>query len=114
MRAEELTAEFGITGILDFVDAGELTKAVITLDGMRGELYLQGAQLTAWQPRDQRPVLLLAPTARSRQVGQFVAASQLSSHGLVLAGTCGRRPSTVLPVPPHGVSTAWRRPGRNL
>ena len=40
MRAEELTAEFGITGVLDFVETEHgLVKASISLDGMTGELY---------------------------------------------------------------------------
>jgi hypothetical protein len=29
---------------------GGLVKAAISLDGVAGELYLQGAHLTAWQP----------------------------------------------------------------
>ena len=50
MRAAELTAEFGIAGILDFVETEHgLVKAAISLHGMAGELYLQGAQLTAWR-----------------------------------------------------------------
>src|SRR5215831_8537896 len=58
MRAEELTAEFGIAGALDFIETEHgLVKAVVVLDGMTGELYLQGAQVTAWQPLDERPVL---------------------------------------------------------
>jgi glucose-6-phosphate 1-epimerase len=57
MQAEELNGEFGIAGTLDFADAGGLVKAAIALDGMTAELYLQGAQLTAWQPRGQQPVL---------------------------------------------------------
>lgn len=62
MRAEELTAQFGIGGTLDFeeTEAG-LTKAAISLDGMTGELYLQGAQLTAWQLPNERPVLFTSP-----------------------------------------------------
>jgi glucose-6-phosphate 1-epimerase len=56
--AEELNAEFGIAGILDFVETEHgLVKAGISLDGVTGELYLQGAQVTAWQPPDERPVL---------------------------------------------------------
>ena len=48
MRAEELTAQFGIAGILDFEETEDgLAKAAISLDGMAGELYLQGAHLTA-------------------------------------------------------------------
>jgi glucose-6-phosphate 1-epimerase len=64
MQAETLTAEFGIAGILDFVETEHgLAKAVITLDGMEGELYLQGAHLTAWQPRGGRPVLFTSPNS---------------------------------------------------
>jgi glucose-6-phosphate 1-epimerase len=63
MQAEELTAEFGIAGTLDFADAGGLVKAAITLDGMAGEFYMQGAQLTAWQPQGQRQVLFTSPNS---------------------------------------------------
>ena len=64
MRAEELTAEFGIAGLLDFVETEHgLVKAAISLDGMTGELYLQGAQVTAWQPPDERPVLFISPNS---------------------------------------------------
>ena len=62
MHAEELAAEFGITGVLDFVGTQNgLVKATISLDGVVGELYLQGAHVTAWQPRDERPVLFTSP-----------------------------------------------------
>ena len=51
MQAETLTAEFGIAGILDFVETEHgLVKGMISLDDMAGELYLQGAHLTEWQP----------------------------------------------------------------
>src|SRR5262249_54312994 len=62
MRAEELSAQFGIAGILDFeeTEAG-LAKAAISLDGMAGGLYLQGAQLTAWQLPNKRPGLFTSP-----------------------------------------------------
>jgi glucose-6-phosphate 1-epimerase len=64
MRAEELTAEFGIAGVLDFVETEHrLVKAVISLDGVTGELYLQGAQMTAWRPPDERPVLFTSPNS---------------------------------------------------
>src|ERR1700751_1737543 len=43
MRAEELATEFGIAGVLDFVGTQHgLVKAAISLDGVVGELYLQG------------------------------------------------------------------------
>ena len=55
MRAEELTAEFGIAGVLDFVETEHgLVKAAISLDGVTGELYLQGAQVTAWRVARER------------------------------------------------------------
>jgi len=64
MRAEEFTAEFGIAGILDFVETGHgLVKVAISLNGMAGELYLQGAQLSAWQPSGERPVLFTSPNS---------------------------------------------------
>jgi glucose-6-phosphate 1-epimerase len=64
MRAEELTAEFGIAGVLDFVEKEHgLVKAAISLDGVTGELYLQGAQVTAWQPPGERPVLFTSPNS---------------------------------------------------
>jgi glucose-6-phosphate 1-epimerase len=64
MRVEELTAEFGIAGVLDFLETEHgLVKAAISLGGMAGELYLQGAQVTAWQPAGGRPVLFTSPNA---------------------------------------------------
>jgi glucose-6-phosphate 1-epimerase len=64
MRAEELTAEFGIAGILDFVETEQgLVKATISLNGMAGEVYLQGAQVTGWQPPGERPVLFTSPNS---------------------------------------------------
>src|SRR6516162_2958318 len=64
MQAEELTAEFGIAGVLDFVETEHgLVKTSISLDGVTGELYLQGAQMTAWQPPDERPVLFTSPNS---------------------------------------------------
>jgi hypothetical protein len=51
MQAAELTAEFGIAGVLDFVETENgLVKAAISLDGVAGELHLQGPHLTAWRP----------------------------------------------------------------
>jgi glucose-6-phosphate 1-epimerase len=62
MRAEELATEFGIAGVLNFINTQQgLVKATISLDGVVGELYLQGAQVTAWKPRDERPVLFTSP-----------------------------------------------------
>src|SRR5215472_9793634 len=64
MRVQELTAEFGIAGVLDFIETEHgLVKAAISLGSVTGELYLQGAQVTAWQPPGERPVLFTSPAA---------------------------------------------------
>lgn len=63
MSAEELKAKFGITGVLDFVNEGELVKAVVSRDGMQAELFLQGATVTRWAPAGQRPVIFTSPKA---------------------------------------------------
>ena len=64
MRAKELNAEFGIAGVLDFLETESgLVKAAISLGGMAGELYLQGAQVTAWQPPGERPILFTSPNS---------------------------------------------------
>src|SRR5437588_3749368 len=64
MRAETLNADFSIAGILQFAESpGGLVKAVVSLDGVGGEIYLQGAQLTAWQRPGGRPVLFTSPNS---------------------------------------------------
>jgi glucose-6-phosphate 1-epimerase len=64
MGAKELAAEFGIAGKLDFSTAGTgLTKAVVTLDGVAGELVIQGAQLTRWDPPGEHPVVFMSPNS---------------------------------------------------
>lgn len=64
MRVEELTVEFGIADTLEFVETElGLVKAVISLDGMAGELHLQGAQVTGWKKSGDRPVLFVSPNS---------------------------------------------------
>jgi glucose-6-phosphate 1-epimerase len=62
MRAEELATEFGVAGVLEFVSTQHgLVKATILLDGVVGEIYLQGAQVTAWRLGDEPPILFTSP-----------------------------------------------------
>lgn len=63
MNAQQLAAEFGIKGVLDFAEEGGLAKAVVSDGGMQGELFLQGATVTRWQPAGQRPVIFTSPNA---------------------------------------------------
>jgi glucose-6-phosphate 1-epimerase len=61
MRADELTAQFGIAGTLGFEDTAEgLAKSHISCNGVEAELFLQGAQLTRWARPGGRPVLFLS------------------------------------------------------
>src|SRR6202000_178791 len=57
---DQLNASFAIPGILSFDEHGSLVRARITTPVCTGELYLQGAHVTAWQPPNQQPVLFLS------------------------------------------------------
>lgn len=63
MSAAELASQFRIAGIVEFAEAGDLVAVRIVLGGMTGELYLQGAHVTAWQPAGQHPVIFTSPNA---------------------------------------------------
>jgi len=64
MRAEDLAAKFGIAGVLDFTTAGSgLVKAVVAIDGVAGEVFPQGAQVTRWEPPGARPVIFMSPNS---------------------------------------------------
>ena len=43
---------------------GGLEKIVIDHPAATGEFFLQGAHLTAWQPRGQKPVLFMSPLSK--------------------------------------------------
>ncbi|HEY8309498.1 MAG TPA: D-hexose-6-phosphate mutarotase, partial [Gemmatimonadaceae bacterium] len=57
---DQLNESFAIPGVLSFEEHGDLIRARITTPMCGGELYLQGAHLTAWQPTDEQPVLFLS------------------------------------------------------
>src|ERR1700732_3145152 len=68
MQGEELAAEFGIAGILDFVETEHgLVKAAISLDGVAGGGLLPGGHPSpragAGRRRGGRPVLFASPTS---------------------------------------------------
>ena len=64
MNAAALASQFRITGMLDFAETENgLTKAIVSQDGMTGELFLQGAQVSAWQPAGAQPVIFMSPRA---------------------------------------------------
>ena len=61
MRATELQNRFRVPGVEFAETADGLVRARVSLDGMTGELFLQGAQVTQWQPAGQRPVIFTSP-----------------------------------------------------
>jgi glucose-6-phosphate 1-epimerase len=52
--------DFEIPGILAIDDKQELTRLKITTNACSAELYLQGAHLTQWQPRQHQPIFFLS------------------------------------------------------
>jgi glucose-6-phosphate 1-epimerase len=63
MNAQQLAADFGIRGVVDFAEEGGLVKAVVSQGGMQGELFLQGATVTRWHPAGAQPVIFTSPNA---------------------------------------------------
>ncbi len=62
MKTVQLADQFSIPNALRFEDApGGLTRAVISTPAAEADLYLQGAHLSHWTPRGQRPVLFVSP-----------------------------------------------------
>src|ERR1700691_4955621 len=61
MQAAQLANQFGIPNALRFEDGSEgLVRAVISTPAAEAHLYLQGAHVTQWTPRGQRPVLFVS------------------------------------------------------
>lgn len=57
---DQLTASFGIPGILAFDEHNGLIRVRVTTPACSGELYFHGAHVTAWQPADEEPALFLS------------------------------------------------------
>ena len=58
MSAADLARRFRVPGVVEFAkNEHGLVKAAVSCGGMTGELYLQGAQVTAWQPPGAAPVI---------------------------------------------------------
>jgi glucose-6-phosphate 1-epimerase len=56
-----LNPRFEIRNALHFeTGSGGLTRAIVSTPTAVGELYLQGAHVTQWMPREQRPVLFVS------------------------------------------------------
>ena len=61
MNLQALSDQFTIPGVLTFSQTEQgLIRANITIPACTAELYLQGAQITQWQPTGEQPVLFLS------------------------------------------------------
>ena len=64
MTPEQLNDQFGIPQRLRFETGnGGLTRAIVTTPQADAEIYLYGAQVTHFQPRDSKPVLWMSQKA---------------------------------------------------
>jgi len=64
MSATELSRKFGLAGVVEFAETEHgVVKVAVSRAGMTGELYLQGAHVTAWQPAGERPVIFTSTRA---------------------------------------------------
>lgn len=62
MHPAKLANQFDVTNALRFEDGpGGLVRAVISTPAAEADVYLQGAHVTHWAPRGQRPVLFVSP-----------------------------------------------------
>ena len=62
MQTRELANHFDIPDALRFEEgSGGFVRAVISTPAADADLYLQGAHVTHWTPRGQRPVLFVSP-----------------------------------------------------
>ena len=61
MPSSTLKESFDIRGALRFeAGPGGLTRGVISTEAVKGEIYLHGAHITQWTPRDAKPGLFLS------------------------------------------------------
>jgi glucose-6-phosphate 1-epimerase len=64
IRASQLASSFRIAGVVEFAETEHgLVKALVSRGGMSGEVFLQGAQVTAWRPPGARPVIFTSSRA---------------------------------------------------
>lgn len=96
-QIDQLNETYGLPGFIRVeAGAGGLPKVLLTCDSARGELFLQGAHVTAFEPDGDEPLIFLARSARYEQgkairggvpicfpwFGSKVGDSSAPSHGL--------------------------------
>jgi glucose-6-phosphate 1-epimerase len=64
MSVADLTSKFGVPEVVAFAESEHgLVKVVVSHGSGTGELFLQGAQVTAWQPSGAKPVIFTSSHA---------------------------------------------------
>jgi glucose-6-phosphate 1-epimerase len=103
VHSADLTSQFGIPAALRFEDTPTgLVRAVISTPAAEADLYLQGAHVTHWTPRGQRPVLFVSPKS------QFAPGKAIRGGVPIIFPWFGARGGG-LPGPAHGFarSVEW-------
>jgi glucose-6-phosphate 1-epimerase len=104
MNTAELNSRFRIAGVVEFVETEHgLVKAVVSQSGMTGEMFLQGAHVTGWQPTDAQPVLFTSSRAN------FAPGKAIRGGVPVIFPWFGPHPTDPAQ-PQHGLvrAAAWR------
>lgn len=108
---DELTDQFGMPGVLEFTQRGDLLCLNVTTPAVTAQVTLHGAHLLAWQPVGQEPVLFLSKRS------EFTASQAIRGGVPVIWPWFGAR-SAAVPAPPEGApkspshgfarTSAWR------
>jgi glucose-6-phosphate 1-epimerase len=110
MQGAKPANQFNIPDALSFEDGpGGLIRAVISTPAAEADVYLQGAHVTHWTPRGQRPVLFVSPKSL------FVPGKAIRGGVPVIFPWFGDR-SDGKPGPAHGFArnSEWVIEGTNL
>jgi glucose-6-phosphate 1-epimerase len=110
MLGATLARQFEIPKALRFEDAPDgLVRAVISTPAAEADLHLQGAHLTHWTPRDQRPALFVSSKSL------FVPGQAIRGGVPIIFPWFGPR-SDGKPGPAHGFAraTEWAVAGAKL
>jgi glucose-6-phosphate 1-epimerase len=104
-----LANQFDIPNALRFEDAASGLRAVISTPMAEADIYLQGAHVTHWAPRGQRPVLFVSPKS------VFAPGKAIRGGVPVIFPWFGPR-SDGKPGPAHGFArtTEWAIEGTKL
>jgi len=104
-----LAHQLDIPNALRFEDAASGLRAVISTPMAEADIYLQGAHVTHWEPRGQRPVLFVSPKSL------FAPGKAIRGGVPVIFPWFGPR-SDGKPGPAHGFArtTGWTIEGTKL